>query len=42
MDDRERGASVDGAVLAAAKRNGITVLTMCREAERCLRCDLEE
>jgi len=41
-DDRERGASVDGPVLAVAKRNGIAVPTMRREAARCLRCDLEE
>ena len=42
IDCRGRDVSVDGNVLAAAKRNGTTVRTMRREAARCLRCDLEE
>ena len=42
IDDRERGPSVDGAVLTVAKKNAITVSTIRREAARCLRCDLEE
>jgi len=42
IDCRGRDVSVDGTVLAVAKRNGITVPAMRREAARCLRCDLEK
>ena len=42
IDCRGRDVSVDETVLAVAKRTGITVPTICREAERCLRCNLEE
>ena len=41
-DDRGRGDSVDRTALAAARENGIAVPTIDREAERRLRCDLEE